>query len=130
MSSGGARAGVWRTIMRVGILRRLYAKRLLAFMAKSKRKRRPLPNELRELDIAMGRLPEHERRAALERALAGDGGGKGAPQMGRDMRRAASRQSRQSGRGGSSNRRPGAMRTRDTGPQAGQNGRPRGGRPR
>ena len=128
------REAIWRTIMRVGFLRTLYAKRLLAYMAKSKRKQRALPPELRELDIAMSRLPEDQRRAALEEALSG----KSTEAMGREMRRAASRQSRQSGRGGS-HRRPGAVRTKDPSqagqarqqppPQGGQQGGRAGARP-
>ncbi|GEM_PF-2409615 len=125
--SGGSRAGVWRAIMRFGFVRRLYAKRLLSYMEKSKRKKRPLPNELRELDIAMSRLPEAQRRAALEEALAGQGAG--GPAMGRQLRRASSRQSRQSGKGGA-HRRPGAIRTRDTGPLPRPPGAPKASRPR
>jgi hypothetical protein len=121
--SVGGRAAVWRAVMRFGFIRRLYAKRLLAYMEKSKRKKRPLPNELRELDIAMSRLPESQRRAALEEALAGQGAG--GPAMGRQLRRASSRQSRQSGKGGT-HRRPGAMRTRDNVPPP----RPAGAAPR
>ncbi|MGH9073002.1 MAG: hypothetical protein ACRDZQ_02615, partial [Acidimicrobiales bacterium] len=71
--SGGVRASIWRTFMRVGFLRRLYAKRLLRYMAKSRAKKRPLPPELRELDIAMSRLPEKDRHAALDEALQGKG---------------------------------------------------------
>lgn len=94
--------------MGVGFVRRTYARRLVKFMDKSKTRKRPLPPELREVSIAMSRLPEDQRLPALEDALAG----KGPEAMSRDMRRAASRQQRMSGKGGP-HRRPGAVRTRD-----------------
>lgn len=117
---------MWRRMMRVGFLRRLYAKRLLSYLDKCKAKKRPVPPELREVSVAMSRLPERERRAALEEALAA----RGPEAVSREYRRAASRQQRQSGRGGP-HRRPGAMRTKTPPPQGGgrQNG-PRPSRPR
>lgn len=108
-----ARASISRAFLRVPFLRRLYVRRVLAFLEKSKRKRRPLPPELRDLDAMMRRLPARQRPEALEAALRlqvteGDRA------TSREMRRAAARQGRQSGRGGS-HRRPGAMRVRDYG---------------
>lgn len=94
--------------MGVGFVRRTYARRLIKFMERSKEKKRPLPPELREIAFGISRLPEEHRLPALEDALQG----KGPDAMSRDMRRAASRQSRLSGKGGP-HRRPGAMRTRD-----------------
>ena len=106
---GGRRAAVFRRLMGVGFVRRTYAKRLVKFMERSKAKGKPLPEDLREVAIAMTRLPEDQRVGALEMALEGKGGPES---MSREMRRAASRQSRMSGKGGP-HRRPGAMRTRD-----------------
>lgn len=103
--------------MSVGFVRRTYAKRLIKFMERSREKRKPLPPELREVSIAMSQLPEAQRLPALEQALHGQGG---AESMSREMRRAASRQSRMSGKGGP-HRRPGAMRTRDPLPQPAPN---------
>ncbi|MGH9069058.1 MAG: hypothetical protein ACRD0J_16465 [Acidimicrobiales bacterium] len=112
------RAGFWRYLMRVSFIRRLYAKRLLKYLDKLKAKRKPIPEQLRDLNLAMSRLPERERRPALEEALKG---GQGTEEASREYRRAASRQQRQSGRGGP-HRRPGAMRTKTPAPQGG--GRP------
>jgi hypothetical protein len=106
---GGARASVFRRLMGVGFVRRTYAKRLIKFMERSKRKSKPLPPELREVARAMDQLPEAQRLPTLEQALQGKGGPES---MSREMRRAASRQTRMSGKGGP-HRRPGAMRTRD-----------------
>ncbi len=100
---------MFRRLMRVGLIRRTYAKRLIKFMERSKRKAKPLPPELREVGRAMDQLPEAQRLPTLEQALQGKGGPES---MSREIRRAASRQTRMSGKGGP-HRRPGAMRTRD-----------------
>lgn len=106
---GGRRAAVFRRLMGVGFIRRTYARRLVKFMERSKAKGKPLPPDLREVSVAITRLPEDQRVGALEMALEGKGGPES---MSREMRRAASRQGRMGGKGGP-HRRPGAMRTRD-----------------
>jgi hypothetical protein len=103
--------------VRVPFLRRLYVRRMLAFLERSKRKKRALPKELAELDVAMSKVPKDQRMAMLETALT-EGAQGGAS---RQMRRAADRQKRQSGRGGP-RRRPGAVKQ-----AGGQAGPPPGG---
>lgn len=110
----GVRATITRGIVRVPFLRRLYVRRMLAFLERSKRKKRALPKELAELDVAMSKVPKDQRMAMLESALTeGSQGG-----ASRQMRRAADRQKRQSGRGGP-RRRPGAVKQAGTGPAPG-----------
>jgi hypothetical protein len=107
----GVRATITRGIVRVPFLRRLYVRRMLAYLERSKRKKRALPKELNELDIAMSKVPKDQRMAMLETALTeGSKGG-----ASREMRRAADRQKRQSGRGGP-RRRPGAVKQSGGGP--------------
>jgi hypothetical protein len=107
----GVRATITRGIVRVPFLRRLYVRRMLAFLDRSKRKKRALPKELAELDVAMSKVPKDQRLAMLETALTeGTQGG-----ASRQMRRAADRQKRQSGRGGP-RRRPGAVKQTGGGP--------------
>src|SRR5437899_1365784 len=108
----GVRATITRGIVRVPFLRRLYVRRMLKFLERSKRKKRALPKELAELDIAMSKVPKDQRMAMLETAMT-EGAQGGAS---RQMRRAADRQKRQSGRGGP-RRRPGAVK--QTGSQTG-----------
>ena len=106
----GVRATITRGIVRVPFLRRLYVRRMLKFLERSKRKKRALPRELAELDIAMSKVPKDQRMAMLETALTeGSEGG-----ASRQMRRAADRQKRQSGRGGP-RRRPGAVKQSGSG---------------
>ncbi|TMM14930.1 MAG: hypothetical protein E6G01_11440 [Actinobacteria bacterium] len=107
----GVRATITRGIVRVPFLRRLYVRRMLKFLERSKRKKRALPKELAELDIAMSKVPKDRRMAMLESALT-EGAQGGAS---RQMRRAADRQKRQSGRGGP-RRRPGAVKQGGAGP--------------
>jgi len=107
----GVRATITRGIVRVPFLRRLYVRRMLKFLERSKRKKRALPRELAELDVAMSKVPKDQRMAMLETALTeGSQGG-----ASRQMRRAADRQKRQSGRGGP-RRRPGAVKQTGGGP--------------
>lgn len=113
----GVRAAVSRFVGRVPFLRRLYVRRLLRYLEKAKKKGRPLPAQLRELDANLGRLKERERAAALEEALQYQGD----DWAGRELRRAAARQQRQSGRG--HGRRPGAVMTRSPAP-GGPGGQP------
>lgn len=90
------RARFFRRVMRLRPLRRMYARRLMKFMAKSKAKGRPIPDELAQLDEYLSKLPPAQRQAMLEASLSGELEG----QASRDMRRAAERQARRSGRGG------------------------------
>jgi hypothetical protein len=112
----GIRAAISRTIGKVPFLRRFYVRRLLRYLEKAKRKGRPLPLQLQELDANLGRLKERDRAAALEEALQFQG----QDWAGRDLRRAAARQQRQ--RGSGKGRRPGAVMTRapTPGTQGGQ----------
>lgn len=96
------RAAIWRGLLRIPFLRRLYARRLLAFIDKSKKKNRKLPEELRRLDQVIAKLPKPQRPKAVEEALSSGR----EQEMSREVRRAAERQERLSGRRGGS-RRPG-----------------------
>lgn len=102
----GVKGAVWRAVVRVPFLRRIYIKRMLAFLEKSRRKKRPLPTDLHELDLMIRRLPESQRAEALEQAM--QSGASGDDGTSRQLRRAATRQQRQSGKGGA-RRRPGGM---------------------
>jgi hypothetical protein len=107
--------------MRVPFVRRAYARRLLKFIDKSKEKGRRLPPDLYELSRQLSRLPEADRAAALDTALkAGpDGTAASVPGSNRQLRRAASAQGRQSGKG--QGYRPGSA-----GPSSARSGRPGG----
>jgi hypothetical protein len=98
----------------VPFLRRWYARRLLASLDRAKRKNRAIPKELAELDIAMSKVPKERRMEMIETAMT-EGAQGGAS---RQMRRAADRQKRQSGRGGP-RRRPGAVKQGGVGPPPG-----------
>lgn len=89
------RARFFRRVMRLGPLRRLYARRLMKFLAKSKKKGRPIPGELAQLDEYLAQLPAKQRRSVLEASLSGELDA----QASRSMRRAAERQARRSGQG-------------------------------
>lgn len=81
-------------------MRRFYARRLIRFMEKSKKKGRDLPGDLADLDAYLSKLPANQRRAMLEASLSGELDSK----VGREVRRAASRQGRQKGRTGGGQR--------------------------
>jgi hypothetical protein len=102
----GFRARLTRRMMKIPFLRRMYAKRVLRYLDKSRQRGRPIPDEMAQLDDYLSRLPEQERAAVLEATLSGELES-GAS---RAMRRAAGRQGRQSGRGGG-RQRPGAPPT-------------------
>ena len=89
------RARFFRRLMRLSPIRRLYARRLMKYMAKSKRKGRPIPGELAQLDEYLAKLPAKQRQAMLEATLSGELD----TQASRTMRRAAERQTRRSGQG-------------------------------
>jgi hypothetical protein len=86
--------------MRLRPLRRLYARRLMKFLAKSKAKGRVIPGELAQLDEYLEKLPAKERQAVLEATLSGELDA----QASRTLRRAAERQARRSGRAGGGQR--------------------------
>ncbi|MGA7417241.1 MAG: hypothetical protein WBW80_04550 [Acidimicrobiales bacterium] len=90
------RDGLWKRLLKVGFIRRWYARRLLKFIQKSKDKHRPLPDHLVQVDAITRRLPKPQRAKKLEEMLV--------PQdeedMGREFRRAAERQNRSKGHGG------------------------------
>lgn len=90
------RARLFRRVMRLRPFRRFYARRLMKFLAKSKKKGRVIPGELAQLDEYLAQLPAKQRQQVLEATLSGELDS----QASRDMRRAAERQARRSGRGG------------------------------
>ena len=63
------RGALGRTLMKVPLVRRLYARRVLKFIDKSRTKGRKLPPELYELSRQLSRVPESDRASALEAAL-------------------------------------------------------------
>jgi hypothetical protein len=102
----GIRARIGRVLFKVPFLRRFYARRLLSFMEKSQAKHRPLPPELQELKRILSRFPKHQQLAVLEQTLEAQD----QEPSSRELRRAVSRQQRQSGRHGG--RRPGTVMSR------------------
>ncbi|MGH9107221.1 MAG: hypothetical protein ACRDZX_15600 [Acidimicrobiales bacterium] len=89
------RGAIGRTFMRVPLLRRWYVRRILKFIDKSKAKGRPLPEGMAETARFLSRVPKHQRAKAFEDAIEAN---QEVPKMGRQYRRAASRQ-RHSGKG-------------------------------
>jgi hypothetical protein len=75
--------------MKIGVIRRWYVKRMLKFIDKSKAKGRRLPEGLAETNRFLSRVPKQQRAKALEEAILAN---QEVPNMGREMRRAASRQ--------------------------------------
>ena len=123
------RGALGRTLMKVPLVRRLYARRVLKFIDKSRTKGRKLPPELYELSRQLSRVPESDRASALEAALrAGPQGVASMPGSNRQLRRAASAQQRQSGKG-QGRYRPGLAGSGGTGGAGGAGGRPGAGRP-
>ncbi len=94
------RQRLFRRFMQVGPMRRLYARRLLRYLDKSRAKGRVIPNQLADLDDYLSRVPVKQRRDVLEASLSGEL----EANVGRDLRRAASRQNRQKGRPGGGQR--------------------------
>jgi hypothetical protein len=94
------RQRLFRRVMQIGPIRGYYTRRLMRYMAKSKKKGRPLPDQLADLDEYLSRLPAKQRRSVLEASLSGELDAR----AGRDVRRAASRQSRQKGSAGGGQR--------------------------
>lgn len=96
------RARFFRRVMQVGPVRGFYARRLLRFLEKSKKKGRDLPEQLADLDEYLAKVPAKQRRSLLEASLSGELDAR----AGRAVRRAASRQGRQKG-GAGGGQRPG-----------------------
>ncbi len=90
------RDGFWRRLLKIGFIRRWQARRLIAYIEKSKKKHRRLPDELVRIDAMVRRLPKPQRAKAVEEMLVPTS----EEQFGREIRRAAARQNRGSGRGG------------------------------
>ena len=89
---------VSQRLMRVGFFRRMYIKRMLRYVDKSKEKGRKLPPEFAEMARFLSRVPKNKRFEALEDAIMTQQTG-GYEAMGRDLRRAAAAQQRRSGKG-------------------------------
>lgn len=94
------RGRLFRRVMQVGPVRAFYARRLLRFLDKSKKKGRDLPDQLADLDEYLSKVPAKQRRSVLEAGLSGELDAR----AGRAVRRAASRQGRQKGSAGGGQR--------------------------
>lgn len=81
--------------MGVPVLRRWYIRRVLRFIDKSKAKGRRLPEGIAEAARMLGKVPKHQREKVFEEMVLTN---QSIPSMGREMRRAATRQ-RKSGKG-------------------------------
>ena len=88
------RGRFFRRVMQIGPVRGFYARRLLRFLEKSKKKGRDIPDQLADLDEYLARVPAKQRRELLEASLSGELDAR----AGRAVRRAAGRQGRQKGR--------------------------------
>lgn len=85
------RGAFGRNMMKVPLLRRWYIRRVLRFIDKSKAAGRKLPEGMADTARYLSRVPKHEREKAFEEAILAQ---QKVPEMGREMRRAASRQRR------------------------------------
>lgn len=94
-----------RIIGRIPWLRRRYARSTLKSIKRFRDKGQRLPDNLQRIDRQLQRIPAHKRQEALEQML--EMGANNVVPGGRAVRRGASRQERQSGRG-SGGLRPGA----------------------
>ncbi len=94
------RQRLFRRVMQIGPVRGYYTRRLMRYMAKSKKKGRALPAQLADLDEYLSRLPAKQRRQVLEASLSGELENR----AGREMRRAVSRQNRHKGTAGGGQR--------------------------
>lgn len=83
------RAAASKRLLRWGPFRRWYIKRTLKFIDRSKEKGRRLPEGLSETARQLSRVPKQKRAEAFEEAILAE---RDVPQMGREYRRAASRQ--------------------------------------
>lgn len=85
------RGAFGRNVMKVPLLRRWYIRRVLRFIDKSKASGRRLPEGMAETARYLSRVPKHQREKAFEDAILAN---QSMPDMGREMRRAASRKRR------------------------------------
>lgn len=85
----GVRARASQRLLRWGRFRRWYIKRTLRFIDRSKEKGRRLPEGMAETARQLSRVPKQRRADALEEAILAE---RDLPEMGREYRRAASRQ--------------------------------------
>ncbi|HET9077075.1 MAG TPA: hypothetical protein VFN68_09085 [Acidimicrobiales bacterium] len=85
------RGAFGRTMMKVPFLRRWYIRRVLKFIDKSRASGRKLPEGMADTARYLSRVPKHQREKAFEDAILAN---QSIPDMGREMRRAASRQRR------------------------------------
>ncbi len=99
------RDGVTRRLLALGVVRRWYARRIVASIEKSRAKRRSMSPELVRIDQIIRRLPKPQRAEAVEKLLQPMDD----QQYSRELRRAAERQERGRGQGGTSRRRPGTL---------------------
>lgn len=93
---------LFRRLLKFGPIRSWYARRLVAFIDRSKRKRRSLPGDLARIDQMTRSVPKAERAKSVAKLLEP----MDESSFGREMKRAAARQGRGRGKG-SSGRRPG-----------------------
>ena len=87
-----------RVIGRTPWLRRRYARRLLKTIEKSRKKHRPLPENLEQIERQLRRVAPPKRAEILEQML--EYGASSDANLSRELRRASNRQERRSGKGG------------------------------
>ena len=104
-----------RQLMKVGFFRRRYVKRMIKYIDKSKEKGKRLPPELYELQRFLSQVPKAQRAERLEEAMTAQRADE--PLGNRDLRRASSNQTRQSGRGGNRYRPGSPPRSMQSGPR-------------
>jgi hypothetical protein len=102
-------------LMKVGFFRRRYVKRMIKYIDKSKEKGKRLPPELYELQRFLSQVPKAQRAERLEEAITAQRTDE--PLGNRDLRRASSNQTRQSGRGGNRYRPGSPPRSMQPGPR-------------
>lgn len=85
-----------RLVARSPWLRRRYVRRVLRSIDRSREKKRPLPDSLVRIDRMLRRVPRQKRAETLEQML--EAGATPDTEINRAVRRAASRQERQSGK--------------------------------
>jgi hypothetical protein len=90
------RGAISRSTLRVPFVRRLYVRRLLNIIEKSREKGRRLPPDLYELSKQLARVPKSEQAALLEQGLKAER--EGMTGVNREQRRSAAAQSRQGGK--------------------------------
>lgn len=117
----GLRAKASQRMLKIGFMRRRYAKRLVRYIDRQKAKGRPLPPQFADLERFLSQVPKEQRAQRFEEALAMQQADD--LPIGREMRRAAANQQRRSGKNPAGYR-PGSA------PRALQPRPPKGSRPR